>query len=98
MTKQQVNTSLAAPELKPVLKPDLTPQEKLSQSRSEIANFMQKDNHIFQILQPVVTGYAKTNPMKTLGIAAVIGAAIVVLKPWRLITIGSLFAVLKSRF
>jgi ElaB/YqjD/DUF883 family membrane-anchored ribosome-binding protein len=102
MTKQKTLASLVAsnlkPDLKQDLKPDLTPQEKLSQSRSEIVNLMQRDDHIFQIFQPVVTGYAKTNPMKTLGIAAGIGAAIVVLKPWRLITIGSLIAVLRSRF
>jgi ElaB/YqjD/DUF883 family membrane-anchored ribosome-binding protein len=98
MSKQKVSSSIAASSLTSDLKPELTPQERLSLSRSEIVNFMQKDNHIFQIFQPVVTGYAKANPMKTLGIAAGIGAAIVVLKPWRLITIGSLLAVLKSRF
>ena len=59
---------------------------------------MQKDNQLLHILKPVVASYAKSNPMKTLGIAAGVGAAIVVLKPWRLITLGSLLAVLKARF
>jgi hypothetical protein len=82
---------------KPLVTPLLTPEERLSTSRSEIANFMQNNNQILDILKPVVAGYAKSDPLKTLGIAAGIGAAIVVLKPWRLITIGSLLAVLKAR-
>jgi ElaB/YqjD/DUF883 family membrane-anchored ribosome-binding protein len=78
-------------------KPSSTPEERLTKSRSEIVNFMQKDNQILHILQPVVASYAKSNPMKTLGIAAGVGAAMVVFKPWRLITPGSLLAVLKAR-
>jgi hypothetical protein len=78
-------------------KTDLTPAERLSLSRSEIVNFMQKDNQILHILQPVVADYVKSNPLKTLGISAGMGAAIVVLKPWRLITLGSLLAVLRLR-
>jgi ElaB/YqjD/DUF883 family membrane-anchored ribosome-binding protein len=58
---------------------------------------MQKDNQILHILQPVVADYVKSNPLKTLGISAGMGAAIVVLKPWRLITLGSLLAVLRLR-
>ena len=77
-------------------KPSSTPEERLSKSRSEIVNFMQKDNQLLHILQPVVASYAKSNPVKTLGIAAGLGAAIVVLKPWRLITLGSLLALLKA--
>jgi ElaB/YqjD/DUF883 family membrane-anchored ribosome-binding protein len=60
-------------------KPSSTPEERLTKSRSEIVNFMQKDNQILHILQPVVASYAKSNPMKTLGIAAGVGAAMVVL-------------------
>ena len=78
-------------------KPILTPQERLSNSRSEIANFMQHNNQILDILKPVVASYAKSDPIKTLGIAAGLGAAIIVFKPWRLISIGGLLAVLKSR-
>lgn len=77
--------------------PILTPQERLSNSRSEIANFMQHNNQILDILKPVVASYAKSHPVKTLGIAAGLGAAIIVFKPWRLISIGGLLAVLKSR-
>lgn len=82
---------------KPLLKPKLTPEERLSASRTDIANYMQKDTQIFHVLKPIITNFAKTDPLKTLGVAAGIGAAIVVLKPWRLITIGSLLAVLKAR-
>ena len=78
-------------------KPILTPQERLSNSRSEIANFMQHNNQILDILKPVVASYAKSDPIKTLGIAAGLGAAIIVFKPWRLISIGGLLALLKSR-
>jgi hypothetical protein len=77
-------------------KPSLTPEERLAKSRSEIVNFMQKDDQLLHILQPVVASYAKSNPMKTLGIAAGVGAAMVVFKPWRLITLGSLPALLKA--
>jgi hypothetical protein len=79
------------------LTPRLTPGERLLLSRSKIVSFMQNDDQILHVLKPVVASYAKSNPVKTLGIAVGIGAAIVVLKPWRLITIGSLLAVLKSR-
>ncbi len=78
-------------------KPALTPQERLSISRSEIVNVMQKDNQIFDVLKPLLQTYSKSNPVKTLGIAAGVGAAIVVLKPWRLITLGSVLAVLRLR-
>lgn len=83
---------------KPFLeKQTLSPQERLAKSRSEIVDYMRKDHQILHILQPVVASYAKSNPVKTLGIAAAVGAAMVVLKPWRLITLGSLLAVLKAR-
>ncbi len=78
-------------------KPSLTPEERLTKSRSEIVNYMQKDNQLLHIMQPVVASYAKTHPVRTLGIAAGVGAALVVLKPWRLITLGSLLAVLRAR-
>lgn len=78
-------------------KPILTPQERLVDSRSEIANFMQHNNQILDILKPVVASYAKSDPIKTLGIAAGLGVAIIVFKPWRLISIAGLLAVLKSR-
>jgi ElaB/YqjD/DUF883 family membrane-anchored ribosome-binding protein len=75
----------------------IAPQERLAKSRSEIVNYMQKDNQLLHILQPVVASYAKSNPLKTLGIAAGVGAAVVIVKPWRLMTLGSLLAVLKAR-
>lgn len=78
-------------------KPSLTPEERLSMSRSEIVTFMQNDHQILHILKPVVASYAKSNPIKTMGIAAGVGAALVVLKPWRLITLGTVLAVLRTR-
>jgi hypothetical protein len=88
---------MSAMRLDMTTKTALTPAERLSLSRSEIVNFMQKDNQILDVLQPVIADYAKSNPLKTLGIAAGVGAAIVVLKPWRLITLGSMLMVLRLR-
>ena len=89
MTTQQAATAEPAARLKP--------EERLSLSRSAIVGHMQKDNSILHSLKPVVSSYARSDPIKTLGIAAAIGVAIVVLKPWRLIPIGSLLAMLKLR-
>jgi hypothetical protein len=77
--------------------PSLSPEERLAESRSEIVNYLQNDNHLLQIFKPVIASYVDSNPMKTLLVSAGIGAAIVILKPWRLITLGSVLAVLKSR-
>lgn len=47
--------------------------------------------------KPVFQTYAQENPLKLLGISAGIGAAAVVLRPWRLISVtGLLLAALKS--
>jgi hypothetical protein len=89
MVKQQSTSPKATAAMKP--------EERLALSRSEIVKFMQKNNQLLHVLKPVVAGYAKANPMKTLGIAVGVGAAMVVLKPWRLITLGSFLAVLKAR-
>jgi ElaB/YqjD/DUF883 family membrane-anchored ribosome-binding protein len=41
--------------------------------------------------------YAAENPLKLVGIAAAIGAAVVIAKPWRLISVtGVLIAALRS--
>ena len=48
--------------------------------------------------QPVLTRYASEKPLQVIGIAAALGAATVVLKPWRLISVGAvLAATLKSQ-
>jgi hypothetical protein len=47
--------------------------------------------------RPLIGRYAEEKPLQLLGIAAVAGAAAVVLKPWRLVSLGSvLLATLKS--
>ena len=43
---------------KPVLTPLLTPEERLSTSRSEIVSFMQNNNQILDIIKPVLASYA----------------------------------------
>jgi len=54
-------------------------------------------NATFSLARPVLDQYAKEKPLQLLGIAAVAGAAAVALKPWRLVSMGSLLlAALKS--
>lgn len=49
------------------------------------------------LAKPVLGRYAEEQPLKLLGIAAAIGAATVVIKPWRLVSMtGLLLATLKS--
>jgi len=50
-----------------------------------------------ELASPALGSYAREHPMKLLGVAAAAGAAAVVLKPWRLISLGGLLlATLKS--
>lgn len=49
------------------------------------------------LAKPALKHYAEEKPLQLLGIAAAAGAAAVVLRPWRLVSIGSvLLATLKS--
>lgn len=49
------------------------------------------------VAKPLMQGYAQDQPVKLLGIAAATGAALVVLRPWRLISLtGVALALLKS--
>ncbi len=49
------------------------------------------------IAQPLIEEYAQRRPFKLLGIAAGVGATFVVVKPWRLVSVGGLaVAALKS--
>lgn len=49
------------------------------------------------VAKPVMQSYAKEQPLKLLGIAAGTGVALVVLRPWRLISVtGVAIALLKS--
>jgi len=51
----------------------------------------------FGLARPALKHYAEEKPLQLLGIAATAGAAAVVLRPWRLVSIGSvLLATLKS--
>lgn len=50
------------------------------------------------VAQPLLTRYASDKPLQVVGIAAAVGAAAVLLKPWRLISVGAvLAATLKSQ-
>jgi hypothetical protein len=49
------------------------------------------------VATPVVGRYAKNHPYKLLGLAAAAGAALVVIRPWRLLSVGGIvLAALKS--
>jgi len=49
------------------------------------------------IAEPVLAQYARQRPLKLVGIAAGIGAAVVVVRPWRMVSLGGLaVAALKS--
>jgi len=42
------------------------------------------------IAQPVLAEYAHRRPLKLLGIAAGVGATLVVVRPWKLVSVGGL--------
>ena len=49
------------------------------------------------VVQPMVEKYARANPLKLIGMAAAVGAVVVIAKPWRLISVtGVLVAALRS--
>jgi hypothetical protein len=48
--------------------------------------------------QPVLGQYARANPLTLLGVAAALGAVVVLAKPWKLIPVtGLLMTALKSK-
>jgi hypothetical protein len=47
-----------------------------------------------ELATPVLSAYARHKPLQFLGIAAALGAVIVVARPWRVITVGGLLAAL----
>jgi len=50
-----------------------------------------------EFASPLIGKYARSNPGKLLGVSAGVGAALVLFKPWRLISIGGiLLAAIKS--
>ena len=52
---------------------------------------------VVDVAKPVVSRYAKGHPFKVLGVAAATGAAIVLIRPWRLLSVGGiLLATVKS--
>ena len=49
------------------------------------------------VAKPVLGRYADRQPFKLLGVAAIVGAAVVLIRPWRLVSIGGLaLAAVKS--
>ena len=49
------------------------------------------------VAQPVLGNYAREKPLQLLGLAAVVGAAAVLIRPWRLVSMtGLLYATIKS--
>ena len=48
---------------------------------------------VAQMAEPALHDYAREQPLKLVGLAAGAGAVAVVLKPWRLVSLGALLAV-----
>ncbi len=54
-------------------------------------------NAVGQLAKPLLKRYAREQPFKVLGTAAVIGGAVVLIRPWRLLSITAILAtVLKT--
>lgn len=51
---------------------------------------------VADMARPLLTDYAKAHPFKLLGISAGAGAAIVLIRPWRMVSMGILLSTLKS--
>ncbi|MDP1955411.1 MAG: hypothetical protein Q8K71_13090 [Polaromonas sp.] len=52
---------------------------------------------VVDLARPVLSTYAEDQPLKLLGISAGLGAAVVLLRPWRLMSVtGALLAAVKS--
>ena len=50
-----------------------------------------------ELAHPLLSDYARSHPFKLLGISAAAGAAAVVIRPWRMVSVGALLvAALKS--
>ena len=49
-------------------------------------------NAVAHMAKPVIESYARQEPAKLMGIAALAGVAVVIIKPWRLISAGALLA------
>lgn len=50
-----------------------------------------------ELARPLLSDYAKAHPFKLLGVSAAVGAAMMVLRPWRMVSVGTVaVAALKS--
>lgn len=49
-------------------------------------------NAAVQMAQPLIANYAREKPLQLVGISAGLGAAAVIVKPWRLISVGAVLA------
>jgi hypothetical protein len=50
-----------------------------------------------ELARPLLSDYAKAHPFKLLGVSAAVGAAVMVLRPWRMVSAGTVaVAALKS--
>jgi len=51
---------------------------------------------VADLARPLLTDYAKAHPFKLLGISAGTGAAIALIRPWRMVSMGIFLSTLKS--
>lgn len=47
---------------------------------------------VTEVAMPLLGAYTRQEPLKVLGVAALLGAAVVVTRPWRLLSAGALLA------
>lgn len=45
-----------------------------------------------ELASPLLNDYARAHPFKLIGLSAGVGAAVVVIRPWRMVSIGALLA------
>ena len=44
---------------------------------------------VFELAKPLIRGYARSHPFKLLGVSVLIGSAVVMVRPWRMMSVGS---------
>ena len=45
-----------------------------------------------ELAAPLLDDYARAHPFKLIGVSAIVGAALVVIRPWRMVSMGALVA------
>lgn len=81
-----------------------SPNNDSGYSRNSIKNALDHARHavlvwwdrhpasaVLELARPLMSDYAGSHPLKLLGVSALIGSAIVLIKPWRMMSVGNWF-------